>query len=370
MPVLRQEKDGFTLTLRLPPSAIVANVEAVLYTRVEVVSPDGAKQPVPFARLSASAKPDGGGDAVTLSVNPDGVAGEYSLVGKFPASGIYSVTVTMSPSGDAPGEPISVSFPRIRVVSAVDKEKEQNAAYSLKVEAIPDQPLPGESVKLRLSVTDTATKKRITEFETIYGAPFHLYVVREDTGDLKREKPLPISLDRNQKEDGVFLLDYTFPSGGSWRLFAEVAPKDGGIQLLTTRFSIPGAKALPEPMMARVAPIIRQNGINMSLLRPTRFIARETMTIPLKLEDGQGNPIPDLQITDTALAHLYFAERDGKTFIHTVPDTRDPRNGRSGSNTLTFPVRFPKAGTYRVWLALNRSGQPVTVTFVIRVHDK
>jgi hypothetical protein len=194
--------------------------------------------------------------------------------------------------------------------------------------------------------------------------------VREDTGDLRREKPVPVSAAPGSKEDGVFTLDYAFPAGGSWRLFAEVAPRDQGIQLLTTRVNIPGAKALPEPMMAQIAPLVRQNGVNLRFSRPIRFLARETMLVPLQLEDGQGNPLPDLQIIDSALAHLYFAERDGKTFLHSVPDSRDPRNGRSGSNMLTFPVRFPKAGTYRAWLALNRAGQPAVVTFVVKVHDK
>ncbi|MBC8139075.1 MAG: hypothetical protein H8F28_24645 [Fibrella sp.] len=368
--VMRQEKDGFTITLRMPQYAIVANAEAILYLRLEVGGADGKKQTVPFARINASAKPDSGGNAIVLSANPDGVAGEYSIVAKFPEAGTYTVTVAVAPSGGAATEPVSVSFNPVRVVSVADKEKERSANYSLTVEATPSQPLPGELVQLRLSVMDNATKKRVTEFESLYNAPFHLYVVREDTGDMRREKPIPISAAPNSKDDGVFLLDYNFPAGGSWRLFAEVAPKDQGIQMLTTRMTIPGAKALPEPMMAQIAPIIRQNGVNLRFSRPTRFIARETMTVPLQLEDGQGNPLSDLQVLDSALAHLYFAERDGKTFLHSVPDSRDPRNGRSGSNTLSFPVRFPKAGTYRAWLTMNRSGQPAVVTFVTRVYDK
>lgn len=369
---LRQEKDGFTLTLRLPQSSIVANVEAVLYLRVELAGADGVKQPIPYARVEATAKMEGEEKNVTLSGYPDGVAGEYSLVGKFPTAGIYTITATVGASDNASAQPVVISFTPVRVLSVADKEKEQSANYSLKMETTPSQPLPGEAVNIRLFVIDNATKKRVTEFESIYNAPFHLYVVREDTGDLRREKPIAVEAARNSREDkeGDFLLTYAFPTGGTWRIFAEVAPKDQGIQLLTTRITIPGAKALPEPMMAQIAPLVRQNGINMRFSRPTRFLARETMAVPLQLEDGQGMPLADLQITDSALAHLYFADKDGKAFIHTVPDSRDPRNGRSGSNTLTFPVRFPKAGTYRAWLVLNRSGQSTVVTFVTRVYDK
>lgn len=368
--VLRQETNGLTLTLRLPQTAIVPNVEAVLYLRVEATDPNGTKQAIPFARIDATAKKDGDEKTVSLEAFPDGVAGEYSVVGKFPAEGTYTLTANIRLSGNTTAEPVSVSFSPVRVLSVAANDKEQSADYSLKVEPTPSQPLPGELVTLRFSVIDNATKKRVTEFESLYNAPFHLYVVREDTGDLRREKPIAVSAAPGSKEDGEFTLEYAFPAGGNWRLFVEAAPRNQGIQLLTTRLTIPGAKALPEPMMAQVSPIIRKNGINLRFSRPTRFIARETTSVPLQLDDGQGNPLDDLQIVDTALAHLYFADKDGKVFLHAVPDSRDPRNGRSGSNTLTFPIRFPKAGTYRAWLALTRSGQPVMLTFVVRVYDK
>lgn len=370
--VLRQEKDGFTVTLRLPQSSLVAGVEAVFYLRVEFAGAEGTKQTVPFARIEATAVSDGSGSApVTLNVLPGGVAGEYTMVGKFPSAGAYTVSAIISPSGTLGAtKPVSLSFSPVGVLSVPEKEKERDARYSLKIDSIPAQPLPGERVNLRLYVVDNDTKKRVTEFESLYNAPFHLYVVREDTGDLRREKPIPISAAPKSKEDGMFQLDYAFPNGGTWRIFAEVAPRDQGTQLLTARMTIPGARALSEPMMAQIAPLVRQNGVNLRFSRPTRLLARETMSVPLQLEDAQGNPLPDLQIIDGALAHLYFADRDGKTFLHTVPDSRDPRNGRSGSNTLTFPVRFPKAGIYRAWLALNRAGQPATVTFVTRVYDK
>jgi hypothetical protein len=368
--VLRQEKGGLTLSLRMPQTAIVTNVEAVLYLRVEATDEKGVKQTIPFARIDATAKRDGDEKAISLEAYPDGVPGEYSVVGKFPSEGTYTLTATIKPSNNAEAEPISVSFTPVRVTSVVPSEKEQSADYSLKVEPTPSQPLPGELVTLRFSVVDNTTKKRVTDFEPVYNAPFHLYVVREDTGDLRREKPIAVSAAPGSKEDGEFTLEYAFPAGGNWRLFVEVAPRDQGIQLLSARVSIPGARALPEPMMAQIAPIIRKNGINLRFSRPTRFIARETTYVPFQLEDGQGNPLDDLQIADTALGHLYFADKDGKTFLHSVPDSRDPRNGRSGSKTLTFPVRFPKAGMYRAWLAITRSGQPALLSFVVRVYDK
>ncbi len=368
--VLRQEKDRYTVTLRLPTTSIVANVEAVLYLRVERTGEKGQVETVPFARVDATAKAEGETKGTSLNAYPDGVAGEYSLVGKLTTAGKYTVDVTVTPASTEGSQPISVSFSPILVLSAVEKEKEQSANYSVKIEPTPSQPLPGELVNLHISIIDNLSKKRITEFESIYNSPMLFYVVREDTSDLRREKPVAIPAARGSKDDGVFELNYAFPAGGAWRIFVEVAPQGQGLQMLSTRLTIPGARALPEPMMAQIAPLVQQNGVTLRFARPTRLLARETLSIPLELQDSQGNAISDLQIVDTALAHLYFAERDGKTFLHTVPDSRDPRNGRSGSNTLTFPVRFPKAGTYRAWLALSRSGQTAMITFVVRVYDK
>lgn len=367
---IRQEKDGYSLSLRVPPT-LKSGEEAILLLRVERVGDKGARQTVPFARIEASVRASGIGDSKSLALTayPGGVSGEYSLVGKFPALGVYTVSVTVIPADSDTNKPVVMEFTPVNVQVEGGKNKERSAEFSLKIDATPSQPLPGELVSLRIWVSDVA-KKRVTDFEPVYDSPMHFYIVREDNSDLRHVKPVPVSAAPGSKDDGYFTLEHTFPSGGVWRLFAEVAPKDAGIQVMSARLTIPGARALPEPMMAQISPLVRQGGITLRFTRPTRLLARETDSLTLELEDGQGNAINDLQINDAALAHLYFAERDGKTFVHAVPDTRDPRNGRAGSTTLSFPVRFPKAGIYRAWLAVTRAAQPILVTFVTRVYDK
>lgn len=366
---LSQEVNGFALTLRLPQTMIVTTMETVLYLRVE--EGDGERRPVPYARIEATAKPDGENKTVVFSALPGGVAGEYTLVGNFPAEGAYTLSVKVTPSGEGAKSVQTVFAPLAVTAGKGGKSAEKGAKsdYLLKMETTPSQPLPGESVQLRLSVVDAATKKRVTDFEAIYGARMHVYFVREDAGTLRRETPTYLDAAPGSKDDGVFTMPFSFPTGGAWRVFAEVAPTKQGTQTLTTSITIPGAQALPEPMMAQIAPVVRQSGVTLRFARPTRFVARQTVYLPLLLEDGQGNPLSDLQITDTAIAHLFFVDKPGKNFVHTIPDAGDPQ-GRIADNQITFPVRFPAGGTYRAFLVGSRGAQPMLVTFVVRVSNK
>ncbi len=360
---LTRSVDGYNITLRLPQTALIARAETVLYLRVEE---GDDKKALPYARIEVTAKLSAGGKSTTFACLPGGVAGEYTLVGNFPAEGAYTLNAKITPSGEG-AKSVETVFAPI-TVAAAGKQSESNA-YSLKLETTPAQPLPGELVTMRLSVIDAQTKKRVTDFEAIYGARMHLYIVREDIGTLRREKPVFVNAAPGSKDDGVFTLETAFSSGGTWRLFAEVAPTKQGTQIVTARVTIPGAQALPEPMMAQIAPVIRQSNVTLRFARPTRFVARQTVYLPLLLEDSQGNALSDLQITDTALAHLFFVDKSGKQFVHAVPESGDFGSGANNKQS-TFPLRFPSGGTYRAFLVATRAAQPVLVSFVVRVSDK
>ncbi|MBC8143114.1 MAG: hypothetical protein H7Y38_16940 [Armatimonadetes bacterium] len=362
--ILTRETTGYTLTLRLPQNAIVAGAETVLYLRVEE---GDDKKAVPYSRVEATAKPAAGGKTAAFAALPGGVAGEYTLVGNFPVEGTYEIAVKVTPPGDG-AKSVEATFATVTVVAEKGKQTESNV-YQLKVETTPAQPLPGEVVSLRLSIVDATTKKRVTDFEAIYGARMHLYMVREDVGTLRRDKPVYLQVAPGSKDDGVFTLDTAFSSGGEWRLFAEVAPTKQGTQIVSARVTIPGAQSLSEPMMAQIAPVIRQSNVTLRFARPTRFVARQTVYLPLLLEDSQGNALSDLQMTDTALAHLFFVDKSGKQFVHTVPDTGD-LGSINNNKQMSFPVRFPAGGTYRAFFIASRAAQPVLVSFVVRVSDK
>ena len=56
---------------------------------------------------------------------------------------------------------------------------------------------------------------------------------------------------------GTFHLRYTFPAGGEFRLFADVAPKGAGSQILMAKVNVAGANR-PEARRRR-SPIARSS---------------------------------------------------------------------------------------------------------------
>lgn len=363
--------DGFTLSLRYPAGGVVSGDEITLSLRITIAGKD--EETVPFAKIKAKAIPEEKNATpemteVTLENRAAAVSGEYLLTGAFTLPGNYRLSLEVTPPNGG-GKAISVVMP-LTVKAPAERGKGEPSLFSLKVEATPSQPLPGETVELRLSVVDNRTKKRVTEFEPIYDAPMHFYILRDDVGELKHVKPERMDVAHGTKDDGIFILKYSFVSGGTWRMFAEVATREEGEQLLTASITVPGAKALPEPLMAQITPLVRSNGYTLRLQRPTRLVAHQTLSLPFVLEDSQGQSIDDLQLSDYALAHLYFAERDAKTFLHVLPDMNDPRSGRIGGTILNFPIRFPKPGTYRAWMTFQRTAQIQTLSFVVKVADK
>jgi hypothetical protein len=71
----------------------------------------------------------------------------------------------------------------------------------------------------------------------------HLIAVRRDLAHFAHEHPA---------QDGSdFRLRFTFPSGGDYRVFADVAPKGAGSQILMAKLKVGGPET---PETARHAP--------------------------------------------------------------------------------------------------------------------
>src|SRR5205807_5076875 len=69
------------------------------------------------------------------------------------------------------------------------------------------------------------TKQPVTDFDTVHERQIHFMVVSADMRHFAHEHPV-------LGPDGRFTLRYAFPTGGEYRLFADVAPKGAGSQIL------------------------------------------------------------------------------------------------------------------------------------------
>ena len=187
----------------------------------------------------------------------------------------------------------------------------------------------------------------------------HLIIVRSDLGAFFHEHP-------DLQAGGTFTHTFTFPTGGTWRVFGDAAPSGAGSQVTSAPVIVSGDKV----KMPSLAPTPLQTAEQgMTLTRANAVLpAKRMFPLEFALNDAQGKPITDLQPWLGAMSHLILVNQDAQTFVHSHPDESIATNGRNGK--LTFLVRFPKPGLYRGWVQFQRDGQIRTMPFVVHTTEE
>jgi hypothetical protein len=210
-------------------------------------------------------------------------------------------------------------------------------------------------LELRVRLENSPDLREVTDFDLVHERPMHLFLVRKDLAYFAHEHPVIIS-------PGVFRLRYRFPAPGEYRVFADVAPRNAGSQVVATKLRVqPGAGDPPAASPMPSGPVLsaETGGVRVEMKLPEGGVpAGKTVVVGAKLRDPKGRPVTDLEPWLGAIAHLLLIHQDAETFAHAHPDEREPSLGRDGH--IPFLVRLPKPGLYRGWLQFQRGGRIVT----------
>jgi hypothetical protein len=285
-----------------------------------------------------------------------GYPGSYALGLTFPHGGFYRVNLGVTPSQQFIGFKLSY------LVEVLDERNDiPNSVKPFRLQLTPGRnPLPaGKPVHLKFSIWSTDTAAAVTRFETVHEKKLHLFLVRDDLGAFFHEHPV---LER----DGTFSLTFQFPTAGGWVLFADVAPKGAGSQILSAKLAVSGHSVTPKPLVPVDQPLVQQNDILMRM-EPVVPLAHKTNWLVLTLLDAQGRAPSGLEPWLGAPAHLMLVEQDAATFVHSHPSEGSP--GVFGQGVYFFETHFPKPGVYKAWLQVQRLGKILTFPFVIQVLE-
>ncbi len=363
----------YEVTLLAPPDGLFAGEEMQLEFRV-TDSRDAGKGAVPvlFARFQCEVDMPSMPSMARFEeiAHREGVPGVYGVHPTFPHGGDYRFCITLLP----PAEQLAMS-PRPEASFTVEFELEvadasasphpasaRVAPYRLEVLCNPSAPAAGQPVdlELRVRLENSPDLREATEFELVHERPMHLFLVRRDLAFFAHEHPEIVS-------PGVFRLRYRFPAPGDYRVFADVAPRGAGSQVLMTKLAVapgavdppPGAPALTHPILSAQAGTVRAG-----LTLPEGGLpAGKTVTLTAEFRDANGRPVEDLEPWLGALAHLLLIHQDAETFAHAHPDEREPGLGKDGR--IPFLVRLPRAGLYRAWLQFQRGGRVHTAELAL-----
>jgi hypothetical protein len=213
--------------------------------------------------------------------------------------------------------------------------------------------------RLTLRVVDPATSKLRTKFVTVHERPFHLFIVSRDLAYFDHVHP-------QVQKDGSLALDLALPGPGMYMLYGDFYPTGGTPQLLQASLVTPGYVGSPFPnpaglqAEADVTKVV--DGHRVTLTVPPLAAGREAV-LTFDVSDARtGAPVTDLEPYLGAAGHVFMVSADLTDADHSHPTdfgTKGPR--------LSFHVRPPQTGNYKIWVQFQRAGKVVTVPFVVVV---
>ncbi|HZO91765.1 MAG TPA: FixH family protein [Chthonomonadaceae bacterium] len=361
-----QKAGKYAVELRIPAEGLYADEETDIEFRVTDTSQDDPVQGAPpvvkakvSARLTMPSMPSM--PAQTPKTHSEGVPGDYGVVVYFPHGGEYHLDLNITPPDD---KPFTVSFQvPVDDADAVKKRPPKPRPYTLEVVPAPKTVRAGQPVDLTILIRSRDTRQPVTDFDTVHEKKIHFIIVSRDLSFFAHEHP-ELGL------DGKFALRFTFPTGGEYRLFADVAPHGAGSQVLMQPLKVEGMPAAGVPTLKPAVLMEPVGGVRVTLQTDTAALpSGRTIPLAFALQDAKTNePITDLEPYLGAMAHLILIHQDGATFVHCHPDETEPASGQNGA--LTFQARFPKPGAYRGWLQFQRRGQVLTATFVVAARER
>lgn len=363
-PLPTQKAGRYEVGLRIPAGGLYAGEEVQIEFRVvdtSQVDPVLGATPVIRARTRSEIHmPTMPGMAKLIeTAHVEGIPGEYGVHPTFPHGGEYRMELTIEPPG---AEAFRVAFPLQVSDTPPNRRKSAVRPWSVAVKTTPKTPRAGEPAELEVSVRHKdRDRESHRDFDIQHEKKMHLLIVRSDLGIFSHEHP-------EQQDDGSFRLRYTFPKGGDYRLFADVAPRGAGSQVLLAKLRVSGDSGEKFDMGAAApAGETTAGTLRVALENPPAAAQPVGRTIPLsfRIDDASSKtPATNLEPYLGALGHLILIHADGETFVHSHPDELDEQNGKAG--VLRFLARFPKEGMYRGWIQLQRGGTVHTGSLLLK----
>jgi Cu+-exporting ATPase len=235
---------------------------------------------------------------------------------------------------------------------------------------MPGDVRPGEPTPVTVTVRDASTGDPVGDLVRTHQVWMHLIVTRADLGTFAHLHP------ERTGEDGVFTVDVTFPTAGTYALHTEVR-REGQLsdviddQELTVAGEVPPAVPLPADDV-REATV---DGVRITLAGDAHVDDVSDFTLTFA-DAATGAPVDDLAPYLGAAGHVVVLREDGTRFGHHHAETFDDDGrpvlalpGTEFGPELDLHARFEVAGGYRLWAQFRLGdGSVVTAPFVVHAH--
>ncbi|TQF73995.1 hypothetical protein FK531_04840 [Rhodococcus spelaei] len=210
-----------------------------------------------------------------------------------------------------------------------------------------------EAGTLRFRILDPAGAP-LTAFDTQHDKQLHLIVVRSDTSEFRHVHP-------TREADGTWSIDWNWPTGGTYRVFADFQATGGPALTLGRNVDVAGDFApTPLPAPARTAQV---DGYQV-ILGGDLTTAGGPLTLSVSRD---GRPVTDLQPYLGAYGHLVALRTADLAYLHVHPQGEPGDGVTAPGPDVTFHAQAPSNGSYRLFLDFQHENAVHTAEFTVAV---
>lgn len=194
----------------------------------------------------------------------------------------------------------------------------------------------------------------VTDYSAVHDRDLHLIVVRRELTDFWHVHP-------ELGADGVWSVRLNLPEAGSYRVFADIAPRALGKTLtLGADLAVAGRYApRPVPAATRTAVV---DGYEVRLDGDLVPGAGRLLTLSVRKD---GEPVTDLQPYLAAYGHLVILRAGDLAYIHVHPNGEPGDGVTAPGPDVAFHTAVPGPGTYRLFLDFRHGDVVRTAAFTL-----
>ena len=241
--------------------------------------------------------------------------------------------------------------------------------------------ITGQPAALILNIKD-GNGESVSDMQIVHEKPIHLILVSDNLAEFNHLHP-------EAQSDGSYRVNFTFPHGGAYRLYADFTPANASQVVEQYKLTVSGDSVARVALTEDKSFTKSVDGLRVTMQPSHALRASEALLLEFTVADeATGKPVTDLQPYLGSLAHFVLIPEDGSEYLHVHPmeggggeQNHEGMMGKmhahmdSGPSaksasqvTVSAHATFPDAGLYKLWAQFQRAGKVITVPFVLRVN--
>lgn len=232
-------------------------------------------------------------------------------------------------------------------------ESPKTGTYRMELKSIPELPEKSQKVKLQFTPKNLDNKDEMVALDVEHDKKLHIIIVNDDLTFFDHIHP-------DFQSSGSYDIDYTFPDGGNYLIYADYKPTNGSH--ITDKISYKVNGAPPAPVTYSTARLEDRIGdyVIQLVITGGNVFSNETSKIQVVIR--KNNKEISANTLDNYLgakAHTVMIGLSQKDFLHVHPGVMD--------NRLDLQTVFEQPGIYRAWVQFQDHGVLMTADFVLDV---